>query len=46
MVVRFPVCALPPLMANRVVPLFFSIAVTYGLVRARWLGFQVWLPPE
>ena len=45
-VVRSPDCALAPLRANRDVPLFFNIAVTYRLVKARWLGFQVWLPPE
>src|SRR3954464_13357296 len=40
-----PDWALLPLMANRGVPLFFSIAVTNLLVKARWLGFQELLPP-
>jgi hypothetical protein len=32
-------------MANRDVPLFFRVAVTNLLPKARWLGFQDWLPP-
>src|SRR4051812_37832081 len=42
---RFPLWALLPLMANREVPLFFSVAVTNLLVKARWLEFHELLPP-
>ncbi len=42
---RLPDWALLPLIANRVVPLFFSVAVTNLWGKARWLGFHAWLPP-
>ncbi|GAA2186624.1 hypothetical protein GCM10009848_20700 [Micromonospora lupini] len=32
-------------MAKRVVPLFFSVAVTNLLVKGRWFGFHELLPP-
>ena len=45
-VVRLPDCALLPFMAKRDVPLFFNVAVTNRLGKARWFVFQDWLPPE
>src|SRR3954466_8788786 len=44
-VVRPPDWALLPFMANREVPLFFSVAVTNWRVKARWFGFHELLPP-